>query len=227
MYTGTKVCINPKCEAHGQPQSISVFYKRSGFSETSEAGHYVSECKACMRQRSRTLAARRLPSTEPRALSEKLAIGYLNAHGIPALPGKAFLASDVDIVAWGCVRVEVKYSGLPLNERHFTFGLTRRQVQRGLLADVVMLVCDYEDRQTFHLFPPDEPAFYFLDGRRKGGFIFTPGQMEQKKHMQNHVTLTQPMMDTAQDRIGLITAALKRVSADLKLKARAQSHPSG
>lgn len=157
--------------------------------------------------RARAAAKTPIPAGTPRAQSECLAIAYLHGKHIPCLPGKAYQVADVDILAWGCVRIEVKYSTIRHYNHCFTFGLTQRQRQRGLLADVVLLICDYGDRQTFHLLEPDDPVFYFKDGRRKGGFTFTPGQMQQKKHAQNRITLTQPRMDEAQDRIDLIEAA--------------------
>src|SRR3990167_9450953 len=93
--------------------------------------------------------------------TEILAIEYLKQHKIPALPGKAYKLADVDILAWGCVRVEVKYSSIRHYNHYFSFSLTRRQRQRGVLADVVLMICDYGDHRTFHLFDPDDEVFYF------------------------------------------------------------------
>lgn len=215
-----KVCVNRQCEQAGVVQPYSAFYVRSGQANPTEAGHYTSECRACYKRRSRAVVERRLSATEPRAVSEVMAISYLHRHGIVALPGKAYLASDVDVVAWGCVRVEVKYSTLREGYTEgYKFSLTPRQKERGLLADVVLLICDDGEVPTFHLFRPEDTVFYFLDGRRKGGLLFVPGRLEQRKHQQNRVSMTQPMMDAAKDKLELIEAARLRIAASLQREA--------
>lgn len=160
-FTETKIC-----SACGETLPITSFYKRASVKKAS----YVSECKSCMKQRSQSNHLRRLPADVPRVASEVLALEYLRGAGIPSAPGKAFRLADVDIVAWGCVWVEVKYSVLrPAPRPRFQFAATHLQGQRGYLAHVIMLICDYGDKQSYHLFPSDHAIFYreFADGNRK------------------------------------------------------------
>jgi hypothetical protein len=136
------------------------------------------------------------------------------------LPGKALAYAHTDVVAFGCIRIEVKYAKLDRsrNREKYTFVTTPVQGQRGLLADVVMLICDDGSKHTFHLFRPDDPVF-FIKGRLKTGFTFTPGAMEAGKHGNNRVVMTQPMMDEARNRFGLVWSALKSKSEGLKGEA--------
>lgn len=207
-----KRCKNPNCP-HVGLQPVSNFYVRSGIDHPTEPGHYLSECIDCLKRRSRN--GKHLPAGVPRAKTEQLAIDYLRQHKIPALPGKAYAAADVDLLAWGCVRIEVKYSTVRRYNHYFMFGLTRRQQQRGLLADVVLLICDFGDRQTYHFFDPNDDIFYFADGERKGGVTYHPEREEQKKHFETRVSLTKPMMDAARDRLELIEVARQQHVSDL------------
>jgi hypothetical protein len=139
---------------------------------------------------------------QPRVLSETLAIEQLLDVGIFAVPGKAISAKWVDVVAWGCVWIEVKYARLEFQRgvKKFKFATSKQQMARGFLADLVMLICDYgEDDLTYHLFEAKHPVFY-MGERVKSGFTFTPDAMEAKKHGDNRVVMTQPMMDEARDR---------------------------
>ncbi len=198
MTTLTKACTRCKVT-----KALHEYYVRSGCEFPTESGHYVSECKDCLRQRSKT--ALPLNPYEPRTLTERLAIERLLDAGIAALPGKAIAAANVDVVCWGCVWVEIKYARYERDHHthKFTFETTPKQQQRGFLADVVMLICDYGDRMTYHLFEAAHPVFY-IKGRVKSGFTFTPGAMEAKKHGNNRVVMTQPLMDEAEDDWGLI-----------------------
>lgn len=200
MDTVTKPCCGCKLD-----KPLTDFYVRSGVTNPSEPGHYVSECKLCMKRRSKKNG--RLDPYEPRVLTEQLAIERLLDVGIFALPGKAISAAEVDVVAWGCVWIEVKYARYESHRgvMKFKFDTTPKQQQRGFLADLVMLICDYGEELTYHLFEANHPVFYMDNGSRvKSGFTFTPGAMEAKKHGDNRVVMTQPMMDSAQDRWDLI-----------------------
>lgn len=198
MLTLTKTCR--RCKS---VQPITEFYVRSGITTPEHEGHYNSECKTCMRERSQNIGT--IHPTVPRQLSEQLGLNALLEHGISALPGKAVSGSHVDLVCWGCVYLEVKYSRLEFQGGQFSFKFssTPRQVQRGFLAHLVMLICDYDNRQTFHVFRANHEAFY-INGHIKTAFLFTPGQTEQIKHVETRIKLLQQTMDEAQDRWDLI-----------------------
>lgn len=208
-----------KCGACNQVKSLEAFYWRSGFNKNNpptQPGHYQVECKDCMLERSRNqVRVSKLTSLVP---SETLAIQKLNSVGIPALPGKAVSAADVDVVAYGCVWIEIKYGKHVGNhgEQVFKFSATPKQQERGFLADLVMLICEYSpDKITYHLFDAKHPVFYMHD-RLKVGWQFTVGAMEAKKHGNNRVVMTQPLMDAAQDAFWLIEQRLSEIKEQLK-----------
>lgn len=211
MTTLTKVCVRCKSE-----KSVSEFYVRSGCDNPTESGHYISECKDCMKQRTKTTT--HLLPTEPRAATEILAIEYLKHKGIPALPGKAVSFAHVDVVAFGCVEIEVKYARLERKKgvQKFTFNATPAQSQYGYRGSIVMLICEYPDgRHTYHLFDAQHEVFY-INGRVKTGFTFTPGAVEALKHGNNRVVMTQPLMDAHQDYTALVWKKLRSYSEQLK-----------
>ena len=198
------------CTRCKQVKPFTDFYTRSGNPHL-----LCSECKACMMQRSMT----RIPVSAQTSLvpSETLAIEVLKRNGIHAMPGKALSYKDVDVIAFGCVRVEVKYAKLNRTKHResYTFRTTPRQAQRGYLADVVLLICDDGDEPTFHVFKSDDPVF-MIKGRIKKGFVYSTGNKYQFRHAPNRVVMTQPMMDAARDRWSLIWNKLKEISEGLR-----------
>jgi hypothetical protein len=208
MDTVSRICCTCKVD-----KSISEFYRRSD--------RYVcGECKSCMKLRSKRQTAQvnkdyQVPFVE----SEKMAIEYLNSKGIPALPGKTIRHSFVDIIAFGCIGVEVKYSKRDVDRRFgkFYFATTPSQQKNGFRAHVVMLICDYEPQRTYHIFDVKYPAFY-IGGRLKTGFTFTPGAYEALKHGETRVVMVQGMMDEAQDNVQLIYDKLSEYCKALKGK---------
>jgi hypothetical protein len=206
MSTVTKVCR--RCN---RALDIQDFYK------VSQTNYSLSECKSCMKERSK---ARRVTNEDYQVSvveSERLAIEYLAVNGIPALPGKALRKSFVDVIVFGCVGIEVKFAKLEdvYGTPKFNFKTTPSQQKFGFRADVVCLICDYDNRTTFHFFPAKHPVFY-MKGRLKTGLTFTPGAYEALKHGENRVVMVQGMMDEAQDRIELIYGALQQHVAMLK-----------
>lgn len=210
MLNLTKVCRRCK-----MVKPITEFYVRSGITTPEHEGHYNSECKDCVKDRSRTVGS--IHPTVPRQLSEQLGLAELLRQGISSLPGKAVFGSHVDIVCWGCVLVEIKYSRLESHagQYSFRFSSTPRQVQRGFLAHVVMLICDYDSHQTYHLFKSNYEAFY-INGHLKTSFFFTPGQSEQLKHQDTRLKLLQPAMDESENRFELIEEYRVRISEALR-----------
>lgn len=192
---------------------FSEFYIRPAYKKTDDPpalpGQYVSECKDCMRARGKI----NIHPTVPRTKTEQLAIDYLRRNGVFAAPGKSVYAADVDVVAFGCVWIEVKYARL--QHEKFTFTSTPTQMKRGYRAHIVLLICDYGDEKTYHLFDSDHPVFY-KDGHIKSGFTFTPGAMVAKKHGNNRIVMVQPLMDAAHDNVTIIWRCLQTISEHLK-----------
>lgn len=215
MDTVLKKCNRCKVE-----KPFSEFYPRSGYTKPDNlptvSGHYIGDCKACMKDRSKTQV--RLPKTIPRAATEIIGIDILKKAGIPTLPGKAVHAADVDLVCYGSVWVECKYSRLVRqnSEDAFKFDMTPKQQKGGFRADLVMLICDYPDgERTAHLFDAKHPVFY-MQGRVKSGLVYTVGLQQQRKHFANRTVMTEPMMNEAKDAFYLIKNRLFAIELELK-----------
>jgi hypothetical protein len=198
MSDNTKVCAHCKVKL-----PVSEFYMRKG-------GYLTAECKTCMRARSK--GQKRVPKTKALIPSEALLINRLHSLGIPALPGKAISHAHVDVVAWGVVEIEVKYS--TLKNGVYSFITTEPQRQHGFRAQVVVLVCDDGTSSTFHCFEADHPVF-FMDGEMKHAITYAPG-VKKHKHESNRVILTRELMDLAQDRWDLIEHYRLSLSEALK-----------
>lgn len=201
------------CRRCGETKPGSEFYRRSG------SPHLLcSECKSCMRERGNSRES--VPRTATIVPSERLAIQALNAQGIHAVPGKAVYYADVDVVAFGCVRIEVKYSTLraptpPNVTPAYIFAFSATQRKRGVLADVIMLVCDDGTSSTFHLFPAKHPVF-FKSKRMKTAVTFVPGRTRESVNRVNAHLLTQALMDDHRDNWRLVWQLLKDKSDDLR-----------
>lgn len=218
MEANSMTTISKPCTKCKTPKPLTSFYMRSGFTDPDEPGHRLSECIDCMRQRNYDEPC--VHPTEPRAPTEVLVIDYLKAHGVSCLPGKAVHAAHVDVVAWGCVNIEVKYARYEPqygSKLGFKFTITPKQRERGFLAHVVVLVCDYGlPGLSFHLFPSKFIAFY-KEGRLKKGFDYIPGRDKPEKQLYPGIeVLTDLDMDTARDRLELIERARIKVGDALR-----------
>lgn len=197
------------CNNCGQVRPYSAFYVRSGYGTPEKPaimdGHFISECKSCMKKR--TFDQERLPPWESRVKSEQYAIDYLMAHGIWATTGKMTNAPDVDIAARGMVWVEAKYAELGQRGRteNFVFSLSATQIERGFLAHIVMLICEWPGERTFHLFNWNAPYFYHDNGQIKTSITYTPDEYRKSNAgTRSNCPLTDEVMYNAQDNLKLI-----------------------
>lgn len=220
LHSMNEIVAEKYCNRCEKTKPLSEFYLRSGKKDITNPDHLLQGCRECRKKASSERQSQRLPNTQPAVLSEILVINYLKQKGIPSLPGKAVKSADVDVVAYGCVWIECKYSQLAKRggggkHDEFLFVTTPRQQQTGLKANVVVLICEYPDgRQTFHFFPANHPVFY-MDGRVKSGFTFRPGRTKALKFGNSRTVMTQSMMDGAQDATWLIKDALNQIEQKL------------
>lgn len=215
----TRVCVRCKAEL-----PFDAFYVRKPYNQDDNPptlpGHLVSECKVCMRERADGRRKNPIPPLGPRRQSEEVVLAELARQGIPALAGKVFRTEfpHVDIVAWGCVLIEVKWARLEMhrNRELFKFNATPTQKLGGFRAQLIILLCEWGPKEySYHVFPVAHPVFY-KDGHVKVGWTFTPGAMQAKKHGNNRVVMTQPIMDLYEDRWDLIESERLRISAEAR-----------
>lgn len=159
VYVGdVKVCTD--C---GKTKHLSGFYKRSG------APHLrLSVCKDCMKLRAKT--ATKYPAYKSGVVHEQELIDKLATLGIPALPGKALAHKWADVIAWGCVMIEVKLATFDGRSYHWTF--TPQQQQRGVRGHIIVLAT-FNHGYDYYVFPSDYEGFY-NDGGLKTGVMWTP-----------------------------------------------------
>lgn len=180
------------CRTCKAEKDESEFYKHLG-----SKGGISTECKECAK-----VAQKRVyrPRKNHRDIisgrdTENKVIAQLNFQGIYAVSGKATQFRWCDVVAWGCVTIEVKTS--KLNKRGmYQFAFTPMQRKRGIVADLVLLVC--EDQNTFHLFPSNHAVFYHSDGTLKAGMGYMPN-CESPKVRKDYESLTDKTMQYYQD----------------------------
>ena len=195
-YTSLRKCT--KCQVL---KAASEFYPRPG-------GKYLtSECKECMKARSKLQGyVDRKVSTVP---SETDVIAELHKQGIPALPGKALGQQWADVIAYGCVLIEVK-SALRHYRGCYQFAFTPSQRAGKLKGDLVVLVCKMETGNTYHVFHASNPVFYH-DGKLKTAVAWTPGA----KHKGRFVSLDDEKMLAAQNNWDLVDRHLVKIQNKL------------
>lgn len=160
MRNDTRTCT--KCNV-AKPATRDFFYVHL----TNTVG-LTSWCKDCMKAHSKA-QGRRIAA--PLDDGEILALEYLRKNGIPSTAGKNVKTEAwADVVVWGCLIVEVKYSAGRI--WHFTFGSTIRN--KGNVPDIIMLIgLDETNTNRFFILDALHPVFFHDTGERKQGIGFT------------------------------------------------------
>lgn len=200
-----------RCYGCGAAKPAEDFYRRSG------TDGYLTECKDCMKARGKTFAQRRVPDDVSTVATENDVIAVLGAMGVPAVPGKALSQKWVDVVAWGCVNIEVKTS-YASDGRSFTFRMTPKQKRDGVRGDLIILICKRDTGSTYHVFRADDPVF-FRGGKRRETLPYT----FQAKHRKNgsrdgipYAPLTDERMEQARRCWNLVETVRIEKSAALR-----------
>lgn len=206
------------CRKCGQPKPITEYYKHLGQKDGLEV-----RCKECVRAYSRqyrqTHGQPLRGSRESGRATEQNVIDKLNGLGIFATSGKTSPFPWADVVAWGCVRIEVKTS---VFQGRYNFGFTPTQIRRGVEADLILLVCvlPESNETTYHLFPSDFEVFYhnnrrgYASGRLKAGVHYVPDHLIKFRHHHTNA-LTTAIMDKHQNAWELIEQKRRVISLQL------------
>jgi hypothetical protein len=145
--------------------------------------------------------------------SHNLLIDELGYHGIYACPGSASNFKYVDIVAWGCIQIEIKAASN--TNGSFKFGFTPDQCNGKLKADIIVLVCMSETSNSFHVFMPNDQVFFLRDKTRKTGIVWSPGSSRRNTRFSND-QLTDDIMRKSRDAWWLIEIARREKSEQLR-----------
>lgn len=191
------------CRKCDTVKPLSEFYKRG------TTKYRCSYCIACMKIDSKN--QRKVDPQESTIESEMMVIAELSKLGIPALPGKAFSHKLADVCAHGSVCIEVKSSTMHSNGG-FEFGFSHRQQKEDIRGTLIILVCRYENRDTFHIFSAKDPKFYRADGTLKTTISFKPNRSTQGPRS----VFTEAIMSAHKDAWHMVEAERQRVIQELR-----------
>lgn len=152
------------------------------------------QCKACTKARAKTYEHE--PKGRP---NEVLLVNYLLKNGVFADVGARLKAYKfADVVAWGCVKIEMKYSWS--HEEKHKFQFTPRQLKlNGAGVDVICLATDGTGEIEYHFFDAKDPFFY-KGGKLKPSFSYIP----YAHHRKGKEVLLPEVMDKARDNVSVI-----------------------
>jgi len=113
------------------------------------------------------------PAYKSGVVHEQELINKLASVGIPALPGKALAHKWADVIAWGCVMIEVKLA--TFDGRSYSWTFTPKQSGDGVRGHIIVLMT-YNHGYDYHVFGAYESIFYNDDGNLKTGVMWTPNR---------------------------------------------------
>ena len=155
------------CPACGVTKPLSEFYAKRN------TNAYETYCKPCHTERNKSY--NRKPVNVSGEDHEQEVIEVMRSCGIYALPGKASkLYPYLDIIVWGCIRVEVKMA-YTQNDNSWIIKFTPVQVDEGINADVIVIVCPAPGNTTYHVLPANHDILYTPDGNLRDSISWTPG----------------------------------------------------
>ena len=193
------------CRDCDTTKPVSEFYPKY---DTKVKGKFLSYCIDCHKERAKIsrLGGVRTPKHEIKLLME------LKKNGVHALSGTDFnIYPFVDIVCWGCVRIEARASRLHSDHRYnFKIGKVDRKIPH---SDLICLICDNGEQSTFHLFELNHPVF-FDNNQYKTGVSYMPDKYA--KHRKNKLYLGDYLMSQHLDNWDLIEQKRIEISEGLK-----------
>lgn len=154
-----------------------------------------SQCKTCTKARAGTYD--NIPKGRP---NEVLLVNYLLRRGVFADVGAKFKGYKLaDVVAWGCVTIEMKYSWSDEERHKFQF-TPRQQRLNGAGVDVICLATEGMGEIEYHFFDAKDPFFY-KGGKLKAGISYAP---HANRRFSTKEVLMPDMMDKALDNLSII-----------------------
>ena len=193
------------CNKCGVKKPITEFYSRSGF-----PGRHLSTCKECHKVYMRD----HQPGKTVRLDTEQMVVDECLWRGVYAELGRETRWNQVDVVAWGCVRLEVKYSSLRRNGC-FTFSIGAKKGLQSERADLMVLICGWSEAiHTYHLFNSSEAIFYRYENGERADKNKTDFRVIGKPY-KGRLRLTPEIMEAHQNRWDLIEQARAKIIEDL------------
>ena len=171
--------ITKQCNKCDRVLPLAEFHKHPHTKDRLQA-----HCRECHVKLYRNQHIRGVSTIE----SHNLVIAELGYHGIYSCAGSGSVFRHVDIVAWGCIQIEVKSSTLNKSGM-FHFSFSASQFSGGLKAELIVLVCLRPTVNSFHVFDPQRPLFFRKDGKMKTAISWTPGGAgKRNRHTTDSLT---------------------------------------
>lgn len=207
--TPKKLCTKCKIE-----KGIDEFYKHS-----SAADGHMNICVECYKQQQKDRRKRpdyhKKSKREAQTETEGQVISRFFREGIFATPGKSSQWHWIDIVAWGCVKIEVK-SSVFTPSAGYQFMFTPKQIKQNFQSDIVCLLCIKDGETSYHLFPSDHQVFFKPSGERKRGIGYNPGYGSTKHYKRFGLSLSDGLMEFHRDNWALIETVRNRIQMEIK-----------
>lgn len=170
MTTSNDTMPSKKCAKCDQDKPLSEFYIMSSNGKPSNL------CKGCSKERTSIRQKQKLAFG---CDHERKTIEVMKTNGIYAQHGREVkLMPHVDIVAWGCVPVEVKLA--QGGAGHWAFHFSGLQQRRGILGKLIVLIIPYEPDWSYYVFDVNKSAFY-RNGKLKTGVTYTENPTCRKR----------------------------------------------
>jgi hypothetical protein len=180
-----------------------------------------STCKDCRKKQKyeRTQANKGNPRKHNR--HEQDFITACHERGIFAIQASEVNYKFCDVVAWGCVRIEVKYPDIINDGNMYQWRFTRNQARKRLPTDIIVLVTEHLGETKYHFFNPLHPVFFNPDQTRKIGLSYTV-EREKDYHTEYGVVMTHDTLNMHKDAWQTIENVRLEKAKKLKQQALSQ-----
>jgi hypothetical protein len=152
-----------ECRKCHEVKPLTEFYVSSTLKD-----QLSNKCKLC----SIAYGKSRNGNKSPREQEVRF-VEYLTKKGIYATLGRN--AGDhkwADVVAWGCIRIELKTSFAQFHTERHTFHFNKNQ-RNNMTSHLIVLETRYRGKSRYHFFDSDHPIFFAESGNRKATVVYT------------------------------------------------------
>lgn len=206
-------CITKTCSVCGADKPLSDYYIWASNKKP------MPHCKKCHTTKSNSHAP--IPADRCGVAHQNEFIDILRSRGIYASPGKSSEYAHADVVAWGCVRIEVKHGeSIDKYSPHtWKFRFTEKQANGGMVADLIALMCPngIGKGYTCYLISPDCPELY-RDGKFKPVVTINIGT-HRKPARDGKGSLTLDLLNAHRENWQVIEQIRTEVAGRYQLKA--------
>lgn len=187
-------CNTKTCSACGDTKPLSDYYIYTSSKKI------MPICKVCHRGRNKKYQP--VPADSCGVAHQNDLIRILRSMGIYASPGKSSEYVHADVVAWGCVRIEVKLgASIDKCKPHiWRFAFTEKQANGGLVADLIAFMCPNGldvGGYTCYLIEPTCPELY-RDGKFKPVLTINLGK-HRKSRQDGRRPLSPELLNSHRD----------------------------